>query len=211
MLSRLCLLCVVLLTGACTTDPKQLFDSDVRNASTPLAETLHDAVQQAKAEPLQLDPGRAPQYQITQHEPRVMLHGLPSNYRAFRLSLREGQLYNLQVVSDCVSCSGHAKYGLKPALFLLDEQGELIDDQPSHALAGIRGVSLRMSGVAPRDGEYFLLVVADNRALGYEIVLDNVPTARHPSIPLIAVNDRRRSPMRSYPIGEIRAFASSRL
>ena len=91
------------------------------------------------------------------------------------------------------------------ALFLLDEQGQVINDTPSQGLAGMRGVSLLMSGVAPRDGDFFLLVAADNRDLGQEIILDQLSDAGLVTAP------RRGTPMRSYPIGEIRAYGSQRL
>lgn len=210
MPTRLVLLLSLLLLGACTTDPKTLFDSQVRTSTTPLATSLAEAVRLAEAAPLQVDPGRAPQYQIGQDQPRLLLHDLPSNYRVFQITLEEQQLYNLQIVSDCISCSGSARYGLKPAVFLLDANGTLVDEHPSQALTGARGVSLRMSGLAPHSGDYYLLVAADNRALGYEIVLEhrgvNQPMLLTPN----SVGRRRPSPMRSYPIGEIRVFASTR-
>ena len=205
MLSRSCLLLCALFLSACTTDPKTLYEQDVRTASTPLADSLQEALRLSEAEPLQLDPGLPPEYRIGLEEPRLLLHGLPSSYRVFRLALRAGQPYTLRVISDCVSCAGHTKYGLKPALFLLDEQGQVINDTPSQGLAGMRGVSLLMSGVAPRDGDFFLLVAADNRDLGQEIILDQLSDAGLVTAP------RRGTPMRSYPIGEIRAYGSQRL
>ena len=210
MPTRLVLLLSLLLLGACTTDPKTLFDSQIRHSPTPLAGSLAEALELAEATPLQVDPGLAPQYPIGQNQPRLLLHDLPSSYRLFHTRLEQQQLYNLQVISDCVSCSGSAKYGLKPAAFLLDAQGNLINARPSQVFTGARGVSLRLSGLAPHSGDYFLLVAADNRALGYEIVLDGGGVAAPPLITPQSVGARRQSPMRSYPIGEVRVFASTR-
>lgn len=210
MLPRLCLLACLLLLGACATDPRKLFDSSIRNAQSPLATSLADAIAQAPIETLPVDPRRQPRFEISEQHPRVLLHGLPSNYRVFRIRLEEGKLYNLQVHSSCVSCSGHARYGLKPAVFLLDDHQQVVDERPSHAEAGPRGVSLRLSGYAQRTGDYYLLVAADNRTLGYEIVLDQGSVGQPYILSPNTLGIRRPSPMRSYPIGEVRVFASTR-
>lgn len=205
MLTRSTLIAGLLLLSACSFDPKDLHQQQLSQANTPLANNLAEALQQSTPVPLQLDSLRALKSPINEHAPRVLLNEQPSNYRTFSVTLRAGEPYNLHVISDCISCSGTARYGINPLLFLLDEQGQVVNQEPSDTYSGTHGVTLRLTGTAPYDGTFYLLVAADNRNLGQEIQLE--PRTEAPTLS----QNQQRLPMRSYPVGAIRVYANTRI
>src|SRR5690606_38115230 len=59
--------------AACTSNPQQLYQEQVVNASTPLAKTPAEALKNASVQPMQIAPGWRPkQWQITPQVPRLL-------------------------------------------------------------------------------------------------------------------------------------------
>ena len=85
----LLLLTFCLGLAACTSNPQQLYQEQVVNASTPLAKTPAEALKNASVQPMQIAPGWRPkQWQITPQEPRLLIDGRPSHYRVFSVDLK---------------------------------------------------------------------------------------------------------------------------
>lgn len=203
MWTRLLLLAMTGLLTACNI-PLERELATLESNSTPVAQSLNEALKHSTPVALQLDSKRAHKALIDADTPRLLIDNIPSNYRTFSIELNAGDPYSLHVISDCISCAGHARYGVKPMLYLLDDQGNLVNDRPSDAYSGTHGATLRLTGYAPHSGTFVLVVVADNRELGREISLEQ--DTRNADQAIL----QKRLPMRSYPIGAIRVFANTR-
>ncbi|THF63406.1 hypothetical protein [Pseudothauera rhizosphaerae] len=190
--------------AACAANPKTVFREQVSYSSTPLATTPMEAVRNASVEPLPVNPGwMPPQWQITVNEPRMLVDGIPSNYRVFSIPLQQSEPFNFQVTSLCVNgCFGFLKYALKPYAMVVAKDGAVLSSRPSAIQAVVGYIRITMSGVAPEAGVYYLIVLADNKYLGQTIVFDNLlmPGSNTPVVPVLVH-------MQAYPVGRINAFA----
>lgn len=197
-------LAACMLLTACASNPQKAYEQSVKAGTSPMAKTTLEAIHNTQAIPLPLVSGLlAPQWPISADEPRMDFGSSISNYRVFSLSLKKGERYTLNVNSLCHEpCSGLNKLVLKPRALLLDAYGTVIANKPTSAAAVVGQISLSWDGEAPEDGTYYLLVAADNDALGETIVIDDVWVNNSP---LMAVN----VDMLSAPFGNIRAFSSS--
>lgn len=192
-----------LLLTACASNQQAVYEQSVKAGISPMAKNTLEAIHNTQAIPLPLTPGLlAAQWPIGADEPRMDFGSSISNYRVFSLSLKKGEHYTLNVNSLCHKpCSGLNKLVLKPRALLLDAYGTVIANKPTSASAVVGQISLSWDGEAPEDGIYYLLVAADNDALGETIVIDDVWVNNSP---LMAVNVG----MQSSPFGEINAFSS---
>ncbi|WP_082450734.1 MULTISPECIES: hypothetical protein [unclassified Pseudomonas] len=202
----LALLSILLLT-ACSSDPKSLFNEQVLNSHTPLAQTPQEAIQNAHVESLPTNPGwRPPQWEITPQEPRIMLDGTPSNYRVFSIHLEQNEPFQINVDSWCVNaCLGFSKYALTPYLMLLDNQGTVVASGFGVVKGAVGSINQEIAGKVASSGLYYLIVAADNRNPGRTVVVDNVI--------IIGAANRSITPLRigmgSYPFGSISPYLST--
>lgn len=205
MFARFILLLSALLLGACSSNPQQLYLEQVVASQTPLAETPADALRNATAIPIPINPGwRPPQWQITAAEPRIKLDGKIANYRVFSVDLKKTEPYTIDVNSWCVnSCLGFSKYALNPRLLLLDAKGNVVAEKLSQASGYVGSISQTIRGTVIEDGRYYLLVAADNRAPGATIVMDRLLMVggASPATPMDIG-------MGSYPFGHIGPYLS---
>ncbi|CRM40244.1 hypothetical protein [Pseudomonas sp. 24 E 1] len=193
-------LCYLLIT-ACASNPATLFEEQVKNSTTPLAQTPAEAMHNTHAVPMPVDPGwRPPQWKITAAEPRILINGIPSNYRLFSVALTKDTPFHIDVNSWCVNaCLGFSKYALNPYLILMDDQGNVQAEGFGNATGIVGVISQVLKGTVKNSGTYYLIVAADNRAPGETIVIDNVllmGAAASPIAPL-------RIGMGSYPFGSV--------
>lgn len=200
MRSLFLLLCCLLIT-ACSSNPTTLFEEQVKNSSTPLARTPSEAMRNTQAVPMPIDPGwRPPQWKITAEEPRILINGIPSNYRLFSVALIKDKPFHIDVNSWCVNaCLGFSKYALNPYLILMDAQGNVQAEGFGKATGIVGVISQVLKGTVKNSGTYYLIVAADNREPGETIVIDNVllmGAAANPIAPL-------RIGMSSYPFGSV--------
>lgn len=200
MRSLFLLLCCLLIT-ACSSNPTTLFEEQVKNSSTPLARTPSEAMRNTQAVPMPIDPGwRPPQWKITAEEPRILINGIPSNYRLFSVALIKDKPFHIDVNSWCVNaCLGFSKYALNPYLILMDAQSNVQAEGFGKASGIVGVISQVLKGTVKNSGTYYLIVAADNRAPGETIVIDNVlliGAAANPIAPL-------RIGMGSYPFGSV--------
>ncbi|WP_138943172.1 hypothetical protein [Pseudomonas sp. S9] len=170
-----------LLTACANTAPsevssKSAYEHSVASGSSPMAKTTLEALHNAEAIPLPVNPGVAvPSWTITADQPRLDFGSSISNYRVFSLALKKGEHFNLNVNSRCNnSCLGVSKFAIKPRAMLLDSYGVIIASKPSHASASLGQMSMGWEGEAPESGTYYLLVAADNEDIGKTIVIDDV-------------------------------------
>ncbi|VVP45028.1 hypothetical protein [Pseudomonas fluorescens] len=199
-------LCCLLLS-ACSSNPTTLFEDQVKNSKTPLAQTPLEAMRSSQAVPMPVDPGwRPPQWKITAAEPRILINGIPSNYRLFSISLIENKAFHINVNSWCVNaCLGFSKYALNPYLILMDSKGNVQAEGFGKATGIVGVISQGLAGTVKNSGTYYLIVAADNRAPGETIIIDNlllIGAAASPIVPL-------RIGMNSYPFGSVGPFLST--
>lgn len=190
---------------ACSASPQRLYQEQVINATTPLAKTPAEALRNASAQPMQIAPGWRPkQWQITAQEPRMLIDGVPSNYRVFSVDLKAGKPFLIKVNSWCVNgCLGFSKYVLAPYLIMLDDESKVVG-QGFGQIRGIVGViDQDLAGQVDRDGTYYLIVAADNRNPGELVLIDNVMVVGT-SVPANA--PRVQVGMGSYPFGSVAPF-----
>lgn len=192
--------CCVLI-AACSSNPAALFEEQVKHSTTPLARTPSEAMHNAQAVPMPINPGwRPPQWTITAAEPRILISGVPSNYRLFSVALIKDKPFHIDVNSWCVNaCLGFSKYALNPYLILMDAKGNVIAEGFGKATGMVGVISQELKGTVTTSGTYYLVVAADNRAPGETIVIDNVlliGAAASPITPL-------RIGMGSYPFGSV--------
>lgn len=190
---------------ACSANPQRLYQEQVVNASTPLAKTPEEALRNTSAQPMQIAPGWRPeQWKITAQEPRLLINGTPSNYRVFSVDLKAGKPFQIKVNSWCVNaCLGFSKYVLAPYLILLDDESKVVG-QGFGRVRGIVGViDQDLTGQVDRDGTYYLIVAADNRNPGKQVLIDNVMVVGS-SVP--ANGPRIQVGMDSYPFGSVAPF-----
>ncbi|MCI1737799.1 hypothetical protein EKA85_30825 [Pseudomonas veronii] len=193
-------MCCLLIT-ACSSNPTALFEEQVKNSTTPLARTPSEAMHNAQAVPMPINPGwRPPQWKITAAEPRILISGVPSNYRLFSVALTKDKPFHIDVNSWCVNgCLGFSKYALNPYLILMDAKGNVQAEGFGKATGIVGVISQVLKGTVTTSGTYYLIVAADNRAPGETIVIDNVlliGAAASPITPL-------RIGMGSYPFGSV--------
>lgn len=193
-------MCCFLIT-ACSSNPTALFEEQVKNSTTPLARSPSEAMHNAQAVPMPINPGwRPPQWKITAAEPRILISGVPSNYRLFSVALIKDKPFQIDVNSWCVNaCLGFSKYALNPYLILMDAKGNVQAEGFGKATGIVGVISQVLKGTVTTSGTYYLIVAADNRAPGETIVIDNVlliGAAASPITPL-------RIGMGSYPFGSV--------
>lgn len=193
-------MCCLLIT-ACSSNPTAIFEEQVKNSTTPLARTPSEAMHNAQAVPMPINPGwRPPQWKITAAEPRILISGVPSNYRLFSVTLTKDKPFHIDVNSWCVNaCLGFSKYALNPYLILMDAKGNVQAEGFGKATGTVGVISQVLKGTVTTRGTYYLIVAADNRAPGETIVIDNVlliGAAASPITPL-------RIGMGSYPFGSV--------
>ena len=200
MRSLFLLLCCLLIT-ACSSNPTTLFEEQVKNSSTPLARTPSEAMRNTQAVPMPIDPGwRPPQWKITAEEPRILINGIPSNYRLFSVALIKDKPFHIDVNSWCVNaCLGFSKYALNPYLILMDAQGNVQAEGFGKASGIVGVISQVLKGTVKNSGTYYLIVAADNRAPGEAIVIDNVLLIGAAANPIALL----RIGMGSYPFGSV--------
>ncbi|MGX5220125.1 hypothetical protein ACVTMO_16030 [Pseudomonas segetis] len=198
-----------LLTACASTAPsevssKSAYEHSVASGSSPMAKTTLEALHNAEAIPLPVNPGVAvPSWTITADQPRLDFGSSISNYRVFSLALKKGEHFNLNVNSRCNnSCLGVSKFAIKPRAMLLDSYGVIIASKPSHASASLGQMSMGWEGEAPESGTYYLLVAADNEDIGKTIVIDDVWLNNSP---LMSV----KVGMNSQSLDETSAFSST--
>ncbi|ARU89252.1 hypothetical protein [Pseudomonas sp. M30-35] len=168
----------VLLTACASTAPSDIprHAAYEHSVASPMAKTTLEALHNAEAIPLPVNPGVAvPSWTITADQPRLNFGSSISNYRVFSLALKKGEHFNLNVNSRCNnSCLGVSKFAIKPRAMLLDSYGVVIANKPSHTTTGVGQMSMGWEGEAPESGTYYLLVAADNEDIGKTIVIDDV-------------------------------------
>ncbi|WP_404420973.1 hypothetical protein [Thalassospira australica] len=130
-----------------------------------IAQTEKDAV--SRAEPKSMKEGFFPRYhEISAQSPIIQRDGYLSNYEVFKANFEAGQNIMMFVASQC-DCLGFDKRVLVPDISFLDEKGE-----PENAT--VEGVSLGLNFFVTlrtnieRDGNYYLLVGANNASVGKE-------------------------------------------
>ena len=196
-------LAACLLLGACAGSPQTVHERSVQAGNDPIATSPLEAIHNARATPLPVNPGRfPPRWSIGADQPRLDFASSVANYRVFSLQLKQGERYRLNVDSRCSNAGlGFNKFALKPRALLLDAYGAVIANRPSRSSAMPGQVSLGWDGEAPEDGTYYLLVAADHEDLGKTIVIDDVWVNNSP---LLAVEVG----LHGSPFGQISAFAA---
>ncbi|MFI8479532.1 hypothetical protein ACIGCM_03080 [Pseudomonas sp. NPDC078700] len=194
----------ILLTACASTEPNTIPSQSGAAEAGPLAKTTLEALHNAEAIPLPVNPGVSlPSWTITADQPRLDFGSSISNYRVFSLTLKKGEHFNLNVNSRCNnSCLGVSKFAIKPRAMLLDSYGVVIANKPSHATASVGQMTMGWEGEAPESGTYYLLVAADNEDIGKTIVIDDVWLNNSP---LMSV----KVGMNSSPFGEISAYSNT--
>lgn len=199
------LLSICLALIACSANPQRVYQEQVANATTPLAKTPAEAVRNTAAEPMQVAPGWRPkQWQITAQEPRLLVEGVPSNYRVFSVDLKANKPFLIKVNSWCVnSCLGFSKYVLAPYLILLDDKSTVIGQGFGQIRGQVGVVNQDLAGQVRRDGTYYMIVAADNRHPGEQVLFDNVMVVGTGTSTAVAP---LRIGMGSYPFGSVAPF-----
>ncbi|MHC8326539.1 hypothetical protein [Pseudomonas sp. LB1P83] len=180
MLKCLLPLVIVLSLAGCSSNSQSQYIDQVQSSNSTIAHSFHEAILHSQATPLPINRGLFPKrWEISAAEPRIVLGEQIGNYRLFNFRLLKGQTYVINVSSMCNNmCMGFAKNALKPKAVVLDAQGNIVADN----LDGPNALAIEWSGVAPADGTYFLLIAADNRALGEQVSVINTLMPGYPGV-----------------------------
>lgn len=140
----------------------------VRSSATALARTDAEALRLVESR--RLEPGAAISTTIDLDDARLQKGDTIANYELFAFAAKEGTRYVVELRSLC-DCFGIDKYVLYPDAYLLDTDGNVLEITPQVSfVAGgwSRPVHIRMrwTTIAPRSETVYLLVRADNQALG---------------------------------------------
>ncbi|MEN0105990.1 MAG: hypothetical protein AAGC84_06140 [Pseudomonas sp.] len=194
------------LTG-CSSSPEKLFEKQVLKSQTPLARTPREAIKYSNAVPMPTNPGLLPpQWKITAAEPRILIKGVPSNYRIFSVDLQRDVSFHINVNSWCVNaCLGFSKYALNPYLILLDAQGNLVAEGYGRVTGYVGAINQELIGVVKNSGAYYLVVAADNKSPGKTVIIDNILMVGSSASPIAPM----RIDMKSYPFGSVGPFLST--
>ena len=173
---RTLLIILSMALAACSANPKALYQEQVVTSPTPLAEHPAEAIRLLQAEPLPINPSWPfPQWKITANEPRLKLGNTIANFRVFSVELKQGTSNHIAVNSWCVNaCLGFSKYALTPYLLLVDQQGIVIAEGFGQITGSVGVINQALSSTVPKNGTYYLIVAADNRTPGQNIVTDSV-------------------------------------
>lgn len=204
---RTLLIAACLVLAACSSNPRQLYQEQVTNSNTPLANTPAEAIRLASANALPIDPSwPLPQWEITAMEPRLKIGNTISNYRLFSVELKKDTPTRINVNSWCVNaCLGFSKYALTPHLILVDEQGQVLANGFGKITGSVGSINQTLTGEVHSNGTYYLIVAADNRTPGDTVVIDNIMMIGAPKGSITPM----RIGMGSYPFGTIAPYLST--
>lgn len=156
-----------LIATGCTVGVAKQY-ARVRSSATALARTDAEALRLVA--PRRLEPGATISTTIDLDDARLQKGDAIANYELFAFAAEEGTRYVVDLRSLC-DCFGIDKYVLYPDAYLLDTDGNVLEIPPQVTFVaggGSRPVHIRMSWstIAPRSETVYLLVRADNEALG---------------------------------------------
>lgn len=101
--------------------------------------------------------------EIGKDSPLLKSRDASGRFELVELSGRAGQTYWITVAAKC-DCLGFRKWSIIPKSFLIDKEGNVL----SKGVFASPVVSY-VEGRFPRDGEYYLLVVADDSNIGKKV------------------------------------------
>lgn len=178
------LVACTLLTGCQSTAKKdygQLLNSN------KVAFTNSEAIENSKA--IILNPSSETEAKITLDDSVIQFGKYRSNYKVFEFQGDKGREYAIELRSLC-DCLGFSKTVLYPIAYIIDNEGNVINDKPVHIGQGSMGFSYPMnihgkwSGTFSKTGKYYFLVAADNRNLESSVADVNVQMASAPYAPI---------------------------
>ncbi len=136
--------------------------------SNKVALTNSEAIQNATA--ITLNPAKPTETKISLNDSVIQFGKYRSNYKLFEFDGVKGSDYTLELRSLC-DCLGFSKTVLYPVAYIIDNEGNIINDKPVQLGQGSMGFSYPMnihgiwSGAFPKTSKYYFLVAADNRNL----------------------------------------------
>ena len=166
-----CIAAVLALSlTACTTpgDPYNQYKV-VQERETPVA--LDDRQAISNAVTLKLPPGQRVKAEITPDDPKIQHKSTQSNYKVFALQGKKGSRYTVELRSLC-NCWGLDKFILYPVARILDEAGNIINNNPVNI--SLRepdwnypvNIHMLWEGMFDEDGLYYFLVSSYNDNIG---------------------------------------------
>lgn len=189
-----------LVLTACSSNPKTVYFEQVVSSHTPIAERSADVLLE-QAEPLPIDPSWPyPKWEITAAQPRLKIKGRVANYRVFSVTLSPTGIHRFTVSSWCVNgCLGFSKYVLVPYLILLNKDRQVLAEGVRESTGNVGVISQSLTSSVPVQGTYYLVVAADNRAPGENVLVDNLLIVGATGTPIAPLSIG----MGSYPFGKI--------
>lgn len=116
---------------------------------------------------------------ITSNSPSIQGQKKPNKFEVVSVNGRKDQKFNFIVAALC-DCLGFRKWSIAPEAYLFDNNGELVAQETT-----LNPIAKSLTGSFPADGEYKVLVVADDTNDGSPIAevpiqLGLVPVATLP-------------------------------
>jgi hypothetical protein len=173
-----------LLAGCQSTAKK---DYSLLLNSDKVALTNIEAIENSAA--ITLNTSKSTEAKIAINDSVIQFGKYRSNYKLFEFDGIKGDSYSIELRSLC-NCLGFNKTVLYPVAYIIDEEGDVINDKPTQFRQGSMGFSYPTnihgiwSGSFPKTSKYYFLVAADNRNLESTVADVNAHMMSAPYAPI---------------------------
>lgn len=169
---RLVIVAIVFgLIAGCATSPKQAYMATqkisqfskygekevVSNAEKiPLPTTIHGISFSRKS------------FEIVKEDPVIDFGDYKSHYKLFNFKANKGETFRISIMSLC-DCLGFRKFILVPNVYVADSDGNFIETKITKSTSSLSSVELILDGQAAYNGEYHLVIAANNSSPGQNV------------------------------------------
>ncbi|MGB7293343.1 MAG: hypothetical protein WBD99_14305 [Thermodesulfobacteriota bacterium] len=179
---------MVFIFFGCAASPQSLYDSIESVASNSVANKFSEAIKFGEAE--EIVPNEIVEFELGTGNPVIELgngHRYRTFYRLFEFTGSAGSMVSFRIKTSCKCISVLRETIVYPVAYILDYNGNVLRSDPREwerkhdfILTGLSYEGLWGAKI-PEDGEYFLLVAADNSFVGvvlginYPLILPDSP------------------------------------
>ena len=179
---------ILFILLGCAASPQRLYDSIESAESNDVAYQFSEAIKFGQAN--EIFPNEVVEFELGTGNPVIELangHRYRTFYRLFEFKGSAGSMVSFKIKTSCKCISVLRETIVYPVAYILDHKGNVLTSDPGEwerkhdlILTGLTYKGLWEAKIA-EDGEYFLLVAADNSFVGvalgitYPLILPDSP------------------------------------
>jgi len=176
---KLFIILILSLFAGCAASPKGVYKSLSSADRNSVAYTFADAINFAN--PIEITNAEKFEFKLEEGDPVIELdHGRPfrSYYKLIKFDGNGGQTFSFKITSLCQCYTVFRETIIYPIAFILDSEGDVLSSIPikwkrkhDFLLTGLEIEGL-WEAELPEDGNYFLLIAADNSYVGLTLAIN---------------------------------------